>query len=119
VIPSGVEIFVGLDPVDLRWGFDRLAGFAEERIGRKARSGALFLFFGKRRTALKVLFFDGSGMCLFYKRLDKGTFRVPTSQSADAKSIVVDERTLDALLDGIDVDAPVTKARRVKKPRVH
>ena len=42
--------------VDLRWGFDRLAGVAEERIGRKARGGALFVFFGKRRDALKVLF---------------------------------------------------------------
>ena len=119
MIPSGVEIFVSLDPIDLRWGFDRLAGLAEERIGRKARGGALFLFFGKRRTALKVLFFDGSGMCLFYKRLDKGTFRVPLSESADATSIVVDERTLDALLDGIDVDAPVAKRRRERKPRVH
>ena len=41
MIPSGVEIFVSLDPVDLRWGFDRLAGLAEERVGRKPRSGAL------------------------------------------------------------------------------
>lgn len=119
MIPSGVEIFVSLDLVDLRWGFDRLAGFAEERVGRKARSGALFLFFGKRRTALKVLFYDGSGMCLFYKRLDKGTFRVPESQSPDATSVVVDERALDALLDGIDVEAPVTKRQRERKTRVH
>ena len=56
MIPSGVEVFVGLAPIDLRWGFDRLAGVAEERIGRKARGGALFVFFGKRRDALKVLF---------------------------------------------------------------
>jgi transposase len=41
----------------LRWGFDRLAGLVEEQIGRKARSGALFVFFGRRRSALKVLFF--------------------------------------------------------------
>ena len=101
MIPSGVEIFVSLDPVDLRWGFDRLAGFAEERVGRKARSGALFLFFGKRRTALKVLFYDGSGMCLFYKRLDQGTFRVPESRSPDATSVVVDERMLDGLLERV------------------
>ncbi len=119
MIPSGVEIFVSLDPVDLRWGFDRLAGLAEERVGRKPRSGALFLFFGKRRTALKVLFYDGTGMCIFYKRLDQGTFRVPESQSPDATSVVVDERVLDALLDGIDVEAPSAKRSRGPKTRVH
>ena len=45
-----------------------------ERIGRETRGGALFVFFGKRREALKILFHDGSGLCLFYKRLDRGTF---------------------------------------------
>jgi hypothetical protein len=59
VIPHGVEVFVGLDPIDLRWSFDhwsfdRLAGIVTERIGREARSGALFVFFGKRRDAMKV-----------------------------------------------------------------
>lgn len=111
MIPSGVEIFVGLEPIDLRWGFDRLAGFVEERIGRKARSGALFLFFGKRRTALKALFYDGTGLCLFYKRLDLGTFRVPEAMEKDATSILVEERILEDLLDGIDVQAPA-KAKR-------
>ena len=77
MIPHGVEIFVGLEPIDLRWSFDRLAGIVAERIGREARSGALFVFFGKRRDALKVLFFDGTGLCIFYKRLDRGVFRLP------------------------------------------
>ena len=66
MIPHGVEVFVGLEPIDLRWGFNRLAGLVTERLGRDARSRALFVFFGKRRDALKVLFFDGTGLCLFY-----------------------------------------------------
>jgi len=57
VIPVGVEIFVAVVPIDLRWGFDRLAGIASEQLGRTARSGALFVFFGKRKSALKILFF--------------------------------------------------------------
>jgi hypothetical protein len=65
VIPHGVEVFVALDLIDLRWGFHRLAGVVTERLGRQARSGALFVFFGKRRDAIKVLFFDGTGICLF------------------------------------------------------
>ena len=51
MIPHGMEVYVALDPIDLRWGFDRLAGVVTERLGRGARSGALFVFFGRRRTA--------------------------------------------------------------------
>ena len=99
MIPRGVAIFIGVEPIDLRWGFDRLSGIVAERINRVARSGALFVFFGKRRDALKILFFDGSGLCLFYKRLDRGTFRIPEVLEAGAASLSVDERVLDDLLD--------------------
>lgn len=106
MIPHGVEIYVGLDPIDLRWGFERLSGIVTERLGREARDGALFVFFGKRRAALKILFFDGSGLCIFYKRLDKGTFRIPTSLEEGARSVEVDERVLEDLLDGVDIELP-------------
>lgn len=112
MIPHGVEVFVGLDPIDLRWSFDRLAGIVTERIGREARSGALFVFFGKRRDAMKVLFCDGTGMCVFYKRLDRGTFRLP--EAAGAASIAIDERALDDLLDGIDVESAKKRTRIVQ-----
>lgn len=103
MIPAGVEVFVALDPIDLRWSFDRLAGIAEERLGRKARSGALFVFFGKRRTSVKILFADATGMCLFYKRLDRGrTFRIPLAIPPDAKSVVVDARELHLILGGLN-----------------
>ena len=69
MIPHGVEVFVGLDPIDLRWGFERLGGAIAERLGRDVRSGALFVFYGRRRTALKVMFFDGSGLCVFYNQV--------------------------------------------------
>jgi transposase len=100
MIPNGVEIFVALTPIDLRWGFDRLAGMALEQTGRSA----LFVFFGKRRTALKIVFADTSGMCLFYKRLDRHTFRVPTTPVPGAAHIELNERELDELLDAIAID---------------
>lgn len=115
MIPHGVEVFVALEPIDLRWSFDRLAGIAEERVGRPSRSGALFVFFGRRRDAMKVLFCDGTGMCIFYKRLDKGSFRLPELADPDARSVTIEERALEELLDGIDVEQ-----RRVPaKARVH
>jgi len=118
MIPSGVEIFVGLSPIDLRWGFDRLAGLIADQVGRPARSGALFVFFGKRKSALKILFYDGSGLCLFYKRLDRGTFRVPSSPVPDAASIELSERELDDLLDAIAVEAEPPPRPR-KRSRIH
>jgi transposase len=118
MIPSGVEIFVGLTPIDLRLGFDRLAGLASEHTGRAARSGALFVFFGKRRSAMKILFFDGSGLCQFYKRLDKGTFRVPVAQAPNATSVSMSERELDDLLDGINLE-PDNPPRQRRRARVH
>lgn len=114
MIPHGVEVFVGLDPIDLRWGFNRLTGLVAERIGRDARGGALFVFFGKRREAMKVLFYDGTGVCLFYKRLDKGTFRIPTAPVEGAVVVAIEERVLDDLLDGIDVAAPAPPSRRTR-----
>ena len=105
MIPSGVQVFVAMSPIDMRWSFDRLAGAAQEQIGYDARGGALFVFFGRRRDAVKVLFFDGSGMCVFYKRLDRGTFRLPTAAEGTTR-VEIDEAALEALLDGIDVEVP-------------
>jgi transposase len=116
MIPSGVQIFVALEPVNMRLSFDRLAGLALEQTGYDARGGALFLFFGKRRDALKILFADSSGLCLFYKRLDRGLFRIPQAHEMGCTHIEIDDTTLDALLDGIAIDE---KPRRIKKPRIH
>jgi transposase len=118
VIPQGVQVFVAIDPVDMRSSFDRLSGIAKEQIGYDARSGALFIFCGRRRDALKILFFDGSGMCIFYKRLDRGTFRLPEAAAQGARHVEVDEATLDALLDGIDVESSGHPARP-RRRRMH
>ena len=114
MIPNGVEIYVALEPVDMRLSFDRLAGLALEQTGYDARSGALFIFFGRRRDSLKVLFFDGSGMVIFYKRLDRHTFKIPEPPSADARYIEVDDATLEALLDGVDIESRTSVRSRPK-----
>ena len=117
MIPHGVEVFVALEPVDLRWGFDRLCGAASERTGRDPRGGALFVFFGRRRTSIKVLFFDGTGVCQFYKRLDQGRFRLPVPTDEQATVVEIEERALEDLLDGIDLEAassPRGRSRSIK-----
>jgi transposase len=66
------------------------------------------VFFGRRRQAIKVFFFDGTGLCVFYKRLDKGTFRLPTNYDPQSRSVAINERMLEELLSGIDLDIPTT-----------
>jgi transposase len=112
MIPHGMEVYVAIDPIDLRWGFDRLAGAVTERLGRGARSRAMFVFFGRRRTAMKVLFFDGTGLCVVYKRLDAGTFRIPEPALASDAACLINEREFEDLIAGIDVE-PVSRRRRV------
>lgn len=111
-----MQVFLAVEPIDLRWSFDRLSGIALERVGYDARGGALFVFFGRRRDATKVLFFDGTGMCLFYKRLDKGAFRLPPLPAPEAAYVELSNGELDALLDGIDVEP---KLRELAKPVTH
>jgi transposase len=106
VIPHGVEIYLGIEPIDLRWGFDRLCGVVSERIGRRPRSGAVFAFFGRRRSAMKVLYFDGTGLCIFYKRLDAGTFKLPLSHDGKSHTVVLSERELEDLFAGLDIELP-------------
>ena len=110
MMPHGVEVYLALEPINLRWSFDRLAELALERLARPARSGALFIFYNRRRTALKVLFFDGTGLCQFYKRLDRGTFRIPDASFDGEEGVTLTERELEDLIDGIAVDASHRRA---------
>ena len=88
MIPSGVQVFVALEPVDMRWSFDRLAGAALERIGYDARSGALFIYFGRRRDAVKILFFDGSVTTGLPGRHVHRYHRLPGSQPVAPKRTI-------------------------------
>jgi transposase len=116
MIPHGVEVFVALDTIDLRWSFDRLGALVADRLGREVRGGALFVFFGRRRDAVKILFADDNGLCLFYKRLDRGTFRMPEATHEGEPVVAIEERALDDLLDGIDIEPAAKKPRA---PRLH
>lgn len=117
MIPTGVQIFIALESVDMRLGFERLGGLVRERIGYEPRGGALFLFVGRRRETLKILFFDGTGMCVFAKRLDRGTFVLPEVVGDGVKHIEVDDAALESLLDGVEIAKPPTPRKPPR--RVH
>lgn len=118
MIPAGVQVFVAMESVDLRCGFERLAAIARDRIGYDARSGALFVFIGRRGATAKVLFFDGTGMCIVHKRLDRGTFRVPAPPTDGATHLEIDESAFEALFDGLAI-TPEPTTTRTPRGRVH
>jgi transposase len=76
-LAPGTKVFLACRSVDLRNGFDGLAAKAQQIIGADPFSGHVFLFRGKRGDYLKGLYWDGTGLCLFAKRLEKGRFVWP------------------------------------------
>ena len=71
-LPRGVEVFIYDEPCDMRRSFNTLALLVEQRMKRQLLDGDLFLFVAKNQRRAKVLYFDGTGLCLFSKRLEKG-----------------------------------------------
>jgi transposase len=100
---AGVRVFVGVEPVDMRGSFDALAG-AARRLGLEPLDGHIYLFFNRRRHLCKAVWFDGSGWCLFSKRLERGTYELPDVPHG-VDRVVVDAATLSSLLEGIDLKA--------------
>jgi transposase len=76
---GSLEVFVALEPCDMRKGFNGLRGLVTEKLGEDPRSGALFVFTNRRHTRLKMLVWDGTGLWVCPKRLEEGTFSWPKS----------------------------------------
>ncbi len=87
-------------PVDMRRSFDSLAETVRESLGHEPRSGHLFVFRNKAQDRMKVLYWDHDGYALWYKRLEKGKFALP---STAASSIEIDAGNFAMLLNGFDL----------------
>ena len=104
-------VFVATAPIDLRSSFDRLAGIVRDQLGGDPRGGALFVFHNRPRTHLKLLWADATGYCISYKRLDRGTYRIPLAIPPGATHVTATSRELSLILEGIDF-AGLRAARR-------
>ncbi len=113
MIPAAIAVFVCTVAVDLRASFDRLAALAREHVGRDPLTEvALYFFLNKARTHAKILWWDKSGWCLLYKRLERGTFRIPDVLEPDAKHVTIGRAELALILEGIDLPPPPPPRRR-------
>lgn len=100
---GGLKVFVALEPCDLRKSFNGLEALVTERLQEDPRSGALFVFTNRNHTRLKVLYWDGSGLWLLTKRLEKGTFAWPKKSDAQGGKLKLAPEAFAMLTDGIDL----------------
>ena len=97
-----VRVYLCTSPTDMRKGFDTLAALVRDSLGYDPLSGHLFLFAGRSKDRLKILYWDSDGYAIWYKRLEQGTFRLPTPKKAGA-SVEIKASELAMLLAGIDL----------------
>lgn len=109
-LPSRVAIYLYSEPVDMRKSIDGLSALVKARLGYDVYSGNLFTFVSRRRDRLKILGWDHGGFVVYYKRLERGRFRLPAAR-AGRLSITIDSGALSMLLEGIDFS-------RVRRPKL-
>jgi transposase len=102
-LPSSVRIYVAAEPVDLRRGFDGLAATTRGVIGADPMSGHVFVFLNRRRNRVKLLVWDRTGYVVLYKRLEKGTFELPTEPEVGCRHVEMDSGELGLMLEGLDL----------------
>jgi transposase len=111
--PEGaVKVLVATKPVDFRKGAEGLAALVKEQMRADPFSGAVYVFRAKRADRIKLIFWDGTGLCLYAKRLEEGQFRWPKVQDGVMR---LTSAQLGALLEGLDWRR-VHQARRTRTP---
>ena len=99
-LPRGVAVYAFDEPCDMRKSFDTLTALVTERMGRGVLTGDLFLFVGRDRRRAKVLYFDGTGMCLFAKRLAKGQFSAAWKRAKSKRGFEMTLTELALFIEG-------------------
>jgi transposase len=97
-LTAATRIYLYRAPCDMRKSFDGLCGVVRSELGADPLSGSLFVFVNRRRNMVKLLYWDRDGLALWYKRLERGCFRLPPSSSTQAR---IDRLQLTLLLEGV------------------
>jgi transposase len=111
VIAHGLQIYVALEPVDMRLGSERLGALVRERMRAEPRSRALFAFVSKRGYSMKVLTWDGTGTIVIHKKLDAGRFELPRATGGE-QHVLVSDAIFEVIHKGVAV-TPRARRRRI------
>ena len=111
-LPAGTRIWIAAGVTDTRRGFHGLSAQVQTVLEQQPLSGHVFVFRGRRGDIVKVLWFDGDGLCLLAKRLERGRFVLP---QATGGTVSLSRAQLSMLLEGIDWRAPIRTAEPVMR----
>ena len=100
---GALKVFLAVQPQDLRKNFNGLSALVSEHLQADPYAGALYVFINRRRTRLKILFWDGTGLWVACKRLEEGRSSWPRPSHADQKRLALTPEALALLTDGIDL----------------
>jgi transposase len=122
-LPLPVRVYLCLEPTDMRRSFDGLCRMVRDFVGADPLSGDLFVFCSKRGDRVKLLYWLGDGLAIWYRRLEEGTFVFPTvesrglswSRSVGTQGLEIRSTDLAMLLDGVDL-ASVKRRKRYQRP---
>lgn len=109
-IPVNVSVYLCTRPTDMRKGFDTLHSLVLQVFCRDPLDGHLFLFVNRRRDRLKMLWWDRDGLVVLYKRLEAGTYQIPTGTN-DSAGVEIDATDLALMLAGVDVRSAKRRKR--------
>ena len=112
MIAHGLPIYIALEPVDMRLGYERLGGIVREEMRAEPRSRALFVFVGKRGHTMKVLTWDGTGAIVVHKKLDAGKFELPRATRDGEQHVIVSDAIFEVIYKGV-ATTPRPARRRV------
>jgi len=99
-LSPAVHYYLYSGATDMRKGFDSLCGIVSSQMKLDALSGSIFIFFNRRRNQVKLLLWEGDGLSLYYKRLEKGTFELPSTGS-ESNSASLTWQQLQFILQGV------------------
>lgn len=109
-LPASVRVYLCLAPCDMRRSFDGLHALVRDHLQLDPLSGHLYLFASKRRDRLKILYWDRDGLAIWAKRLEEGTYAIPSGEPG-ARRIEITAEELGALLSGIDLSVAIRRKR--------
>jgi transposase len=119
MLPPAVKLYVAVQPVSLRKGFDGLSLYTQTVMQLDPLSGHLFVFFNRKRDQVSLLFWDRSGYVLWKKRLERGRFRLPVFVRGASPSAQIEAAELALILEGLDLSAARRRPRWIPGAALH
>ena len=115
-VSSQTRVFLARGPCDMRKSFNGLVGLTESVLEQDPLSGHLFVFINRRRDRIKLLYWGGTGFCIWYQHLEEGGYQLPDATTADEREgIEITATQLSLILDGVDLSS-VRQRRRYRLP---